>query len=118
MDAVADLENALLDEVRGLLADWRRRYEGRPDEEREQLWLLALEREQIVAVAYREKAVAGRVSALPISDSARALLRQTLVWIWNDDERHAFPPSPAPNLPTRAVRPSAQREFGLGVPAS
>jgi hypothetical protein len=89
MDAVADLENALLDEVRGLLADWRQRYARRPDDEREQLWLLALEREQIVAVAYREEAVAGRVSALPIGDSARALLRQTLVWIWKDEELHA-----------------------------
>lgn len=86
---MADLESALLDEVRDLLARWRREYDGRPDEEREQLWLLALEREQIVAVAYREDAVAGRVSALPMSETARALMRQTLVWIWKDEELHA-----------------------------
>ncbi len=86
---VSDLERDLLDEVRGLLADWRREYEGRPDEERQQLWLLALEREQIVAVAYREEAVAGRIGALPMSEAARALLRQTLVWIWKDEELHA-----------------------------
>jgi uncharacterized protein (DUF362 family) len=89
MDVMADVGGALLDEVRGLLARWRQEYAGRPDEEREQLWLLALEREQIVAVAYREEAVAGRVSALPISEPARALLRQTLVWIWKDEELHA-----------------------------
>ncbi len=87
--AVADLEHALLDEVNELLARWRIEYEGRPDDEREQLWLLALEREQIVAVAYREEAVAGRVGALPVGESVRALLRQTLVWIWKDEELHA-----------------------------
>ena len=35
------------------------------------LLLLALEREQIVAVAYREEAVAGRVAELDVGDAAR-----------------------------------------------
>ena len=61
---MTDLETALLDEVRQVLDRLRVKYAGRPDLEREQLWLLALEREQIVAVAYREDAVAGRVAAL------------------------------------------------------
>lgn len=84
-----DLETELLDEVRTLLDEWKRTYAGRPDREREQLWLLALEREQIVAVAYREEAVAGRVDALDLDADVRALLRQTLVWIWKDEELHA-----------------------------
>ncbi len=86
---MSDLETALLDEVHALLDEWKVTYAGRPDVEREQLWLLALEREQIVAVAYREEAVAGRVDALDIDADARALLRQTLVWIWKDEELHA-----------------------------
>jgi hypothetical protein len=44
--------------------------------------LLALEREQIVAVA-------GRVAELDVGDRARALIRQTLVWIWKDEQLHA-----------------------------
>jgi len=85
---VTDLEAALLADVRDLLDNWRTKYSGRPDLEREQLWLLALEREQIVAVAYREEAIAGRVEALQVGDEARALIRQTLVWIWKDEELH------------------------------
>ena len=64
-------------------------YAGRPEREAEHLWLLALEREQIVAVAYREEAVAGRVDELDLTDDLRALIRQTLVWIWKDEELHA-----------------------------
>ena len=86
---VSDLESALLDDVRAQLERWRVEYEGRADLEREQLWLLALEREQIVAVAYREEAVAGRIDTLEVNDELRALIRQTLVWIWKDEELHA-----------------------------
>jgi len=42
---------------------------GRPEIERKKLLLLALEREQIVAVAYREEAVAGRVVQLDVGDT-------------------------------------------------
>jgi uncharacterized protein (DUF362 family) len=86
---VSDLETELLNEVRTLLGEWKITYANRPELEREQLWLLALEREQIVAVAYREEAVAGRVDALDLDPDVRALLRQTLVWIWKDEELHA-----------------------------
>jgi Domain of unknown function (DUF362) len=51
--------------------------------------MLALEREQIVAVAYREEAVAGRVAALDIGEDARDLVRQTLIWTWKDEQLHA-----------------------------
>src|SRR5271168_2065408 len=71
---VTDLETALLGEVEQLLGDWRTKYAERPDLERQQLWLLALEREQIVAVAYREEAVAGRLEALEVDEEVRALI--------------------------------------------
>jgi rubrerythrin/uncharacterized protein (DUF362 family) len=86
---LADLEAVLLEDVRVLLDRWRREFAGRPAAERERLLLLALEREQIVAVAYREEAVAGRVAELDVGDAARALIRQTLMWIWKDEQLHA-----------------------------
>jgi uncharacterized protein (DUF362 family) len=86
---VADLEAVLIEDVGVLLSRWRRECAGRPGVERSRLLLLALEREQIVAVAYREEAVAGRVAQLDVGDQARALIRQTLVWIWKDEQLHA-----------------------------
>jgi uncharacterized protein (DUF362 family) len=86
---VSDLETALLDDVRALLARWQVEYADEPDVEREHLWLLALEREQVVAVAYREDFMAQRLADLPVDDAWRALVRQTLVWIWKDEELHA-----------------------------
>jgi uncharacterized protein (DUF362 family) len=86
---VADLEAVLIADVDVQLKLLRRQCAGRPDVERSKLLLLALEREQIVAVAYREEAVAGRVAELDVGDQARALIRQTLVWIWKDEQLHA-----------------------------
>src|SRR5580700_1192154 len=86
---MTDLEAVMLEDTRLLLARWRREFAGRPGAERERLLLLALEREQIVAVAYREEAVAGRVAALDIGHDGRDLLRQTLIWIWKDEQLHA-----------------------------
>src|ERR1700691_6235112 len=86
---MTDLAAVMLENPRLLLARWRREFAGRPGAERSRLLLLALEREQIVAVAYREEAVAGRVAELDVGDQARALIRQTVVWIWKDEQLHA-----------------------------
>ena len=56
-----------------------------------------------MAVAYREEAVAGRVAALDVGEDARASIRQTLVWIWKDEELHA-----------EYIRGSLLRAGGLG----
>ena len=85
---MTDLEAVMLEDTRVLLARWRREFAGLPGAERERLLLLALEREQIVAVAYREEAVAGRVAELDVGAAARALIRQTLMWIWKDEQLH------------------------------
>jgi len=86
---VADLEAVLIEDVDVVLRRWHRECADRPEAERSRLLLLALEREQIVAVAYREEAVAGRVAELDVGDQVRALIRQTLVWIWKDEQLHA-----------------------------
>jgi hypothetical protein len=71
------------------LARWRARYRTRPDRERRRLWLLALEREQVVSIAYRECAIADRIARMPLPEEARDLLRHAMVWIWKDEEMHA-----------------------------
>ncbi len=83
------LERELLRDVQSQLDLWADEFAGQPGSERKKLLLLALEREQIVAVAYREEAVAGRVAALDVGDGVRALIHQTLVWIWKDEQMHA-----------------------------
>lgn len=88
-EGVTPLEETLLEDVSRLLERWRFECSGRPGVERQRLLLLALEREQIVAVAYREEAVAGRVAGLEVGELERALIRQTLVWIWKDEQLHA-----------------------------
>ncbi|MDQ2727158.1 MAG: DUF362 domain-containing protein [Actinomycetota bacterium] len=85
---MTELEALLLEDVRQLLDRWSVEFAGRPEAERERLLLLALEREQIVAVAYREQAVAGRVAELAVDDKARELIRQTLIWVWKDEQLH------------------------------
>jgi uncharacterized protein (DUF362 family) len=83
------LETELLQDVQRNLDRWTAECAGDPESERKKILLLALEREQIVAVAYREEAVAGRVALLDVGDEVRALFRQILVWIWKDEQMHA-----------------------------
>ncbi|HEY4000863.1 MAG TPA: DUF362 domain-containing protein [Candidatus Xenobia bacterium] len=71
------------------LQGWRRQYSGRPKDELSHLLLLALEREQIVTVAYREAMISTRVQAMPVSHEVRALLSSALLWIWRDEEMHS-----------------------------
>lgn len=70
------------------LAGWRERYRERPDRERRRLWLLALEREQVVSIAYRESAIADRIARMPLAEEVRELLRHAMVWVWKDEEMH------------------------------
>jgi hypothetical protein len=70
------------------LARWRDRYHDRPDRERRRLWLLALEREQVVSIAYRESAIADRIARMPLVEEVRDLVRHAMVWVWKDEEMH------------------------------
>jgi uncharacterized protein (DUF362 family) len=83
--------------VGGIYADFEREleafrlaYAGRPREEMVQLCLLALEREEIVAVAYHEDVLGRRLAGLDIPDDARAVIDQALTWAWKDEEMHAI----------------------------
>jgi uncharacterized protein (DUF362 family) len=72
------------------LAAFRERYAGRPDKEMVRLWLLALEREQIVAVGYQEELIKKRLDRTPLPEPVRDLMRHALVWAWKDEEMHAI----------------------------
>jgi Domain of unknown function (DUF362) len=83
-----DLIETICGDVREILAEWDHKYADRPAVLARKLWLLALEREQIVVVAYRDDTVMQRVNQLDIPDDLRAVIRQTLAWIWKDEEMH------------------------------
>lgn len=80
----------LYQEFEQTLELWDRRFKERPRDEMIHLFLLALEREEIVAVSYRENAIAARLAAMDIDDDIRELVRHALIWVWKDEEMHAI----------------------------
>jgi hypothetical protein len=72
------------------LAEGKVRWAGRPREEMLELFLLALEREEIVAIGYRENAITRRLARMPIPPDVREILRHALIWAWKDEEMHAI----------------------------
>src|ERR1043165_7380588 len=68
---------------------WKREFVGRPKEEMVRLWLLALERESIVSVTYREDFIQDRIQKLPIPNEVKELITHALLWAWKDEEMHA-----------------------------
>jgi uncharacterized protein (DUF362 family) len=54
------------------------------------LLLLALEREEIVSVSYREDVILRRLRTMPISAEIADLIRHALIWTWKDEEMHAI----------------------------
>jgi hypothetical protein len=80
---------AVYEEFERELAVWHRRYADRPREEMIHLFLLALEREELVSVGYREAAIVQRLEAMPLSADVRDLIRHALLWVWKDEEMHA-----------------------------
>lgn len=55
-----------------------------------QLFLLALEREELVSIGYRESLMESRLAAMPIPAEVREIIRHALVWIWKDEEMHTI----------------------------
>jgi uncharacterized protein (DUF362 family) len=72
------------------LSVWQAKYAGRPGDELIGLCLLALEREELVSVGYREELMTQRLSAMPIPPAVRELMRHALIWAWRDEEMHAI----------------------------
>ena len=55
-----------------------------------QLFLMALEREELVSIGYRESLMEHRIAAMPLTNNVKELIRHTLVWIWKDEEMHTI----------------------------
>lgn len=72
------------------LASLDRKYAQNPRPQMMRLFLLALEREEIVSVGYREELIAARVETMPIPEHEREIIRHALLWIWKDEEMHAI----------------------------
>lgn len=72
------------------LAGWTATYAGRPRRLMLRLFLLALEREEIVSVGYHEDLIAVHLRAMPISEIEREIIRHALLWTWKDEEMHAI----------------------------
>src|SRR5512135_3126574 len=69
------------------LAAWRCRDAGRPRREMVRLLLLGLQREEIVAVGYRETMIARRLETMPIGPQLRELIQHALTWAWGRTRR-------------------------------
>ncbi|HEV7403834.1 MAG TPA: DUF362 domain-containing protein [Chthoniobacteraceae bacterium] len=72
------------------LASLLERHAARPREALVQLLLMALEREELVSVGYRESLMVPRLRAMPIDDEVREIIRHALVWTWKDEEMHSL----------------------------
>ena len=70
------------------LAHWKTRYADDPDRELLRLYLVALEREENVAVAYDPHVLGPRLAKMHVPTDLRDLMRATLEQIWHDEERH------------------------------
>lgn len=67
-----------------------RKYARHPRRQMIRLFLLALEREEIVSVGYREELIAARLARMPLAEQEREIIRHALLWIWKDEEMHAI----------------------------
>ncbi|MHB2016425.1 MAG: DUF362 domain-containing protein [Candidatus Xenobia bacterium] len=81
---------AVYDEFVQQLEELARRWEGRPHEELLELLLMALEREELVSVAYGSNGLRERLAAMSISAEARDLLARAMQWIAQDEAMHAI----------------------------
>ncbi|MEM8706121.1 MAG: DUF362 domain-containing protein [Actinomycetota bacterium] len=63
---------------------------ARPDDERLDAFLrYALEREQVVDVAYSEARIASMLAALDVDDTTRDVVRRAVLWLQRDEALHA-----------------------------
>jgi len=72
------------------LAVWDKRYADAPRDHMLALCLLALEREEIVSVGYRESLMVKRLASMRITEEVRDIIRHALLWAWKDEEMHAI----------------------------
>lgn len=67
------------------LESLQRKYADRPRDELIALCLMALEREELVTVGYREDLMNRRLESMPLNEPVRELIRHALIWAWRDE---------------------------------
>ncbi|HEX4546676.1 MAG TPA: DUF362 domain-containing protein [Candidatus Acidoferrum sp.] len=80
----------ILDQFAQELAVWQQKYAGKPRDELIGLCLMALEREELVTVGYREELMTKRLADMPLSEPVRDLISHALIWAWRDEEMHTI----------------------------
>lgn len=81
MDVVAEFQ-AQIDE-------WATVYAGRPRTELRELWLVGLEREKLVTVAYNPNIIRPRLTRMGVPENIREQVVRAIGWAWRDEEMHA-----------------------------
>ncbi len=83
---VSDLVTAVYEDTDRAIT----RIEQLPQDKRlSQLLLIALEREQVVSVAYSEEMVASKIARLTVDHETRDLVSRILLWVHRDEALHA-----------------------------
>ncbi|MDA1053764.1 MAG: DUF362 domain-containing protein [Planctomycetota bacterium] len=83
-------ESPIYDEFTRELAQLSEQCKHDPRREIIRLFLLALEREEIVSIGYRESLMKRRLATMPLAEEVREVIRHALVWIWKDEEMHTI----------------------------
>jgi pimeloyl-ACP methyl ester carboxylesterase len=68
---------------------WATTYAGRPREELRELWLVGLEREKLVTVAYNPNIIQPRLIRMGVPENIRDQVVRAIGWAWRDEEMHA-----------------------------
>ena len=79
----------IVEETRGDLAALESRHPRDPDAQIRAITLLGLEREQLVAIAYRDAILRARLETLALPEEAREAIGHAMRWIWKEEEMHA-----------------------------
>jgi uncharacterized protein (DUF362 family) len=80
--------NQVVEEFRLQLRRLQDSFAADPKKELNQLLLIALEREEIVSVAYRDAVLNSALDNLGLDPERKALCRSALNWIWKDEQMH------------------------------
>lgn len=81
---------SIFDEFEHELQLLQKKTAGQPQREMTTLLLMALEREELVSVGYRESLMISRLGTTGLPDDVKDLIIHALLWIWKDEEMHSI----------------------------
>lgn len=80
----------VVEEFEQTLARIHARHRDDPRRELTSLLILAMEREQLVSIAYRDELIQRRLATLSLAPDVREIFRHGIAWAWKDEEMHAI----------------------------